>query len=668
MACVSAGLHLVSAGIAANCQAPNQPPHWLPLLTTTRQAHTLSYQQASLAYPVHLRGVVTFYDPYQEGHPALFIADATGSIFIQAAARPILPLHPGSVVEVSGVTDPGGYAPIIIDPEIRIVGESRPLPNPRRVTLSYLLTGAEDGQWVAIEGLVHSVESDGMHVILTLATNEGVCTATTVKQDGANYAGLSDAKVLIPGVAAPLVDNKRQMMGVRLLFPDFQAITVEEPAPLDPFALPLQPLGSLLKYSPLMLLQHRVHVRGRVTLHWPGRTLCILDGNDGLCVQTEDRTVLQEGELVDVTGFPARENFEPTLSDATLRPAGNRIAPPPKRITAEEAFQGEHNGELVQIEGRLIGKTLVMGDPALLLSSGRILFPAVLPPPSIYQEKEHGSAWVDGSRLLVTGVFSGKVDSRQITRQEGISRLESFQILLRSPGDVTVVETPSWWTNQHALMVLGLVATLTVAVLFWVAILRRQVAQQTLHLRRSEERFRHLARHDALTGLTVRTVLMERLELSLQEARDKQMPFALLMIDVDRFKPINDTMGHVVGDEILCIVGKRILASVRETDTVARMGGDEFTVLLQGVPGVEEGGKIAAQMVANVSAQIILRGRGREVPVSISVGITAYPSGGEDATSLLHNADVAMYRAKELGGNSYQIFSQDMAEMGANHT
>lgn len=664
LACVSAGLPLALAGIAADCQAPNRPPARLPLLTTTRQAHTLTYEQASRAYPVHLRGVVTFYDPYQEGNPALFIADASGSIFVGLPHGPILPLQTGSVVEVSGVTDPGGFAPIIVHPETRIVGASRPLPTPLRVTLPDLFTGTLDGQWIAIEGLVHSVETDGMHVVLTLATDDGLITATTVKQEGANYASLVDCKILIPAVAAPLVDNKRQMVGVRLLFPDFKAIKVEEPAPVDPFALPLRPLNSLLQYSPATPFQHRVHIRARVTLHWPGRTLCILDGDDGLCVQLLDQTALQEGELVDVTGFPARDNYEPTLSDATLRPAGNSIVSTPRRITAEDAFKGDHTGELVQMEGRLIGRSQVMGDSALLLSSGRILFPAILPAASLNPGRVQGPEWVDGSTVLVTGVFSGKVDVRQITRKEGISRLESFQILLRSPKDVAIVETPSWWTSQHTLMVLSLVATLTLAVLLWVVVLRRRVEQQTLLLRRSEENFRHLAQHDALTGLAARTLLQERLELSLEGARRKQTPFALLTMDVDNFKLVNDTLGHAAGDEILCIAVKRIQASVRETDTVARMGGDEFTVLLPGVHGMEAAGKIAAQVVASVSGPIVLRGR--EVAVSVSVGVTAYPEGGEDATSLLHTADIAMYRAKTQGRNRYQLFSPDMAKAGAN--
>ncbi len=652
---LAAVLVLLLAG--SRCPASGLPEKRLPVLTTTRQAHTLTYRQALLAYPVHLRGVVTFYDPYEEGHPALFIADATGSIFILGAPHSVQWAHAGSVVEVSGVTDPGGYAPIITHPEIRVVGESRPLPNPRRVTLSHLLTGAEDGQWVAIEGLVHSVESEGMHVVLTLVTNDGVFTATTVKQDGANYAGLVDSIVLIPGVAAPLVDDKRHMVGVRLLFPDFRAIAVEEPAPLDPFALPIRPLGSLLQYSPVMLLQHRVHVRGRVTLHWPGRTLCILDGNDGLCVQTVDRTGLRVGDMVDVIGFPARENYEPTLSDATLRPAGDRIGVPPKRITVDQAFQGEHNGELVQIEGQYMGRSLVQGDSALILSSGRILFPAVLPPGSINPEEEHGSSWVDGSRILVTGVFAGKVDPRKITRRGGTSRLESFQILLQSPRDVVIVSVPSWWNSEHTLEVLSAVVFAMAAILVWVAVLRRQVHRQTEVIRQSEERFRHLAEHDGLTGLPVRTVLLERLELAMKEIKRQPISLALLMVDVDGFKQLNDTLGHAVGDQVLCTIGCRLQESVRSTDTVARMGGDEFTVLLNGLRHEREAQKIASQLVSNVSAPMAIDGR--TVEVSVSVGVATYPENGSDVNTLMRNSDAALYQAKARGRNCYQIYSAD---------
>ena len=670
--CASAVLVLGLAGVGAQTPPTRPLPARLPLLTTARQVHTLTPKQAELAYPVKLRGVVIYYDPDRDGHPALFVADRTGSIYVDMAPQPTLAVRAGSVVEVSGVSDPAGFAPIVGQieggPEANVIatGNSAPLPKPRKVTLPFLLTGSEDGQWVSLEGVVHSVEFDDKHVVLTLATIEGTITAMSVKEKGADYGALVDSKVQIRAVASPLFSDKRELIGMRLLFPDFKtSIAIEEPAPADPFAAPLRPFDSLLQFVPGATLAHRVHLRGRVTLQWPGRKLCFQDGEDGLCVETTDRTALQEGELVDVAGFPARENYLPTLSDATFRPVGGRaVVSLAKSISAEEGLNGQHDGDLVQIEGRLIGRTLVMNDPALLLSSDSLVFPVVLPAAAGGAEKAYDSHWIDGSKLHVTGVLSGIVDARQTNRNEGELRLESFQILLQSPGDVSLIETASWWTGRHSLTVLGLVALVTLSVLFWVMILRRRVEQQTLVIRRSEEKFRHLAQYDSLTGLAVRSVMHERLDLAFEEAKRKRTPLALFMMDVDNFKQINDTFGHAAGDKVLSAIGERIPASVRETDTAARMGGDEFTVLLAGVPSIHEAARIAAQVVANVTAPVYFHEQA--VPFTVSVGVATFPEGGEDAATLLHNADLALYRAKTAGRNRIQLFTPDLALAGAN--
>ena len=133
-------------------------------------------------------------------------------------------------------------------------------------------------------------------------------------------------------------------------------------------------------------------------------------------------------------------------------------------------------------------------------------------------------------------------------------------------------------------------------------------------------------------------------------ARRKQTPLALLTMDVDRLKQVNDSLGHAAGDEILRVTAQRIRAAVRETDTVARMSGDEFIVLLPGVRGLREASKIASHVVSSVADSVNFRGQ--EVPISVSAGISTYPDGGEDTTSLLQNGDAAMNQAKALGGNA----------------
>ena len=480
---------LAAVWAESRCPASDLQTKQLPVLTTARQVHGLTVEQASLGYPVRLRGVVTFWDPYQEGHRALFIADSTGGVFVAPGFAPNLPLHAGSLVEVSGVSDPGGYSPMVTNSSIRILPGTKSLPAARAVALAQLLNGSEDCQWVALRGIVRSVELDGMHVVLTVATADGTITATTDKEEGANYSALVDSEIVISGVAAPLVNLRRQMTGARLLFPGMKTITVTEPAPPDPFLLPVQSLSSLLQYSPQGDSPHRIHVRGRVTLWWPGQTVCIVDETAGLCIETTDRTVLNEGDLIDVAGFPGRKDYLPSITAATLKPAGSGGSVTPVgisaasaldtgqkdsgtvsqaahiEISAANAFATDRNGELIRIEGTLVGKNRGLNGSTLLLSSGGIVFPAILPPDAIGNEKQLESSWADGSRVEVTGVFAAKVDEQRTIRQEGIARFESFQILLRSPQDVLILSAPSWWNGAHSLEVLGL-SVLTMLAIF----------------------------------------------------------------------------------------------------------------------------------------------------------------------------------------------------------
>ena len=681
---LSAGRLAILAGVVliafaeSICLASDTPSKQLPLLITARQVHDLSPDQASQGFPVRLRGVVTFYDAYQEGHRALFIADRTGEVFVAPGFGPRLPLHAGSFVEVTGETDPGGFSPIVSHSSIRILPGSKPLPAASAVTVSQLLNGGKDSDWVALEGIVHSVEFDGMHVVLTVATPDGTLSATTDKEDGADYSSLVDSEIVIQGINAPLVNARRQLTGVRLLFPGIETISVRTPAPADPFSLPTFPLSTLLQYSPHPASSHRIHVRGRVTLSWPGQTVCIVDKSAGLCIQTADRTPLKEGDLIDVAGFLERKDFLPSITAATLQRAESGGSVTPIEISAADAFDmgnrhagrassaahtdiseanspaTDRNQELVRIEGKLVGKNRGLNGSTLLLSSNGVVFPAVLPADA-RDEKQQKSSWIEGSTLAVTGVFIGKVDERQAVRGEGIAHIESFRILLRSPEDVHVVSAPPWWNSEHALAVLGIVLLITIAILGWVGILRRQVDQQTEIIRRSETRFRHMAEHDGLTGLPVRNVLLDRLGLALDEIKRRACSLALLMVDVDNFKHINDTMGHAMGDQVLITIGARLQESLRSTDTIARMGGDEFTVLLTGLTSPEEAQKIASHLVSKISEPMMFQGI--RVEVSVSVGVATYPESGSDVKTLLRNSDAALYQAKAKGRNCYQMHS-----------
>jgi diguanylate cyclase (GGDEF)-like protein/PAS domain S-box-containing protein len=176
--------------------------------------------------------------------------------------------------------------------------------------------------------------------------------------------------------------------------------------------------------------------------------------------------------------------------------------------------------------------------------------------------------------------------------------------------------------------------------------------------KRSEQQTRHLAEHDFLTDLPNRVLLLDRLSLALATARRKNTMLAVLFLDLDRFKNINDTMGHHVGDQLLKEVARRLCKCVRGVDTVSRQGGDEFVIMLPEIGGVEHVAHVAASVMQAID-QVYLIGP-YELNVSTSIGISIYPNDGQDMADLIRTADIAMYHVKERGRNGYQFFNADM--------
>ncbi|HEU5339145.1 MAG TPA: EAL domain-containing protein, partial [Sulfuricaulis sp.] len=174
----------------------------------------------------------------------------------------------------------------------------------------------------------------------------------------------------------------------------------------------------------------------------------------------------------------------------------------------------------------------------------------------------------------------------------------------------------------------------------------------------AQERLQYLAHHDSLTGLPNRAMFLERLDHALTRARWTSRPLAVLFLDLDRFKNINDTLGHDIGDSALRVAAQRLLDSVREGDTVARLGGDEFTVLLEDLASTDDVPVVAQKILESVSQPFEVEDR--EFVMTTSIGISLYPSDGDDSLNLLRNADTAMYRAKEMGRNKSQFYSSEM--------
>jgi diguanylate cyclase (GGDEF)-like protein/PAS domain S-box-containing protein len=184
--------------------------------------------------------------------------------------------------------------------------------------------------------------------------------------------------------------------------------------------------------------------------------------------------------------------------------------------------------------------------------------------------------------------------------------------------------------------------------------------------RRFEERLSFLAQYDVLTGLPNRALFYDRLRQAVGRAKREQTMVGLMFLDLDRFKQINDTLGHAAGDRVLKVVADRLKGFLREVDTIARLGGDEFTVVIEGVSQPEQLSGVAEKIRNALAEPVDLDGR--DMSVSASIGITLYPRDGEDIEHLIKNADIAMYHAKHRGGRQqFQFYEQGMGPLAAEH-
>ena len=188
----------------------------------------------------------------------------------------------------------------------------------------------------------------------------------------------------------------------------------------------------------------------------------------------------------------------------------------------------------------------------------------------------------------------------------------------------------------------------------------RGVARDITARVRAEEELARMAHYDALTGLPNRALLHGRLERAMARADRGQTLLAVMFLDLDQFKEINDSLGHAVGDAVLKEISLRLESCLRTTDTVARLGGDEFTILLEDVRTAEEISRIADKLLRAISERADVAGH--ELHMSTSIGVTVYPLDDHDSDTLLRNADLAMYHAKQEGRNNVQFFSHDMSE------
>ena len=260
-----------------------------------------------------------------------------------------------------------------------------------------------------------------------------------------------------------------------------------------------------------------------------------------------------------------------------------------------------------------------------------------------------GTAVFRGETVVVSDTFSDPLweDCRELAREHGYRSCWSTPIVSHQGAILGTFAMYSRTVREPADVEANLVETAT------------RIAGIAIERRQSEERISFLATHDALTGLPNRALLKERLSQALLYAQRYDCCATVAFVDLDNFKVVNDSLGHNAGDELLKAVAKRMVGCVRAADTVVRLGGDEFVVLLLNQPGSGDALSATIQKLREAVAEPVTVG-GHEFRVTSSIGIATYPRDGADADTLLANADAAMYRAKEIGRDSFQFYTPQL--------
>jgi signal transduction histidine kinase/CheY-like chemotaxis protein len=449
------------------------------LIETVHELHTLSRQEAALGLPARLRAVATYVEPLRG---LLFVQDRTGGTFVWLGIRPSVDFAVGDVVEVVGATDPGDYAPLVREAHVRRLGPGK-LPDPPIGSLYRLFSGHEDSNWIETEGTVTSVGEREGSSILTLVEGDRSFEAN-VSVANPHAGEFLNARIRLTGVCAAKLNARRQLAGIRIFVPGWKNITVLSKAGPIPAADSATPIGDLLKYSAAE--PSCVRVRGVLTLAPHDGPAYVQDSTAGVQVETTAPVGLPPGATVEAVGFPAAGPFSAVLENAEIRRASRTLRIEPADISADDALAGAYDSQLVRMEGTVVNHLDTFADQVLAVEDGDRLFDAHLP----YTGKE--VSWPGtGARVRLTGVCSVRVEERS-----GEIVPIDFNLYLRSPGDMTVVQAAPWWSTRHILELLAVTATVVLVCAIWILLLRKRVQMQTGIIKEKlaqEERLREAA-------------------------------------------------------------------------------------------------------------------------------------------------------------------------------
>ena len=295
---------------------------------------------------------------------------------------------------------------------------------------------------------------------------------------------------------------------------------------------------------------------------------------------------------------------------------------------------------------------MIRYEPTLLLASVGVAIAASFAALWLFIRLRNGRSWKTSLARLGSAIVMGLAICGM-----HYTGMAAARFSVSSHGTGAVGLDSLWLATTVGVLALALLSITTI-LLVYDAHLESKTRRHNEQLEQANAQLQHVATHDALTGLPNRLLLADRLEQAIAQSERRDRRFAVMVMDLDRFKSINDSLGHLSGDELLKEAARRLLTRLRRTDTLARLAGDEFVIVLNEISGVRDAESVASGVLTDIGRPVALSGL--EVHVSASIGISIYPDDGTDAETLLQNADAAMYHAKKNGRNAFQFFTSTM--------
>jgi two-component system sensor histidine kinase/response regulator len=435
-------------------------------LTLAQDVRMLTAENAQNGYPVQLRGVVTW---ALKDCADLFVNDSSGGIYVWlpkelSSSAPMI----GDEVEIVGKTGHGRFAPYVSATQVQYLGRVHTPPG-KPVTLRDALTGAEDSQFVQMEGYLRAVKKERELYRAFLSTPSGEFEALTPQTPV--WKDAVGSIVSVTGVCGMTLTERDAISRILLWVGGDTEPDIIEPAPSDPFAVGTRSIPSLHQFDANSVLNRRVKTSGTVTAYTPGRYLVLQDGSDGVTVLTREHAPLAPGDRVEVSAFIGFEGSRLVLREGLYRKIGKAESLlPALDISRDIPLDERIDSRLVRVTGTLLQIHQGGRENGLIVRAADRVHEAILP----QGQTNNFPHLAIGSLVAVTGVGEVQVDEYKEPR--------AFRILLRSPGDVLVLQAPPRITVERALAAVGVLAGLVLLGFFWVRSLRRTVRSQTTRI------------------------------------------------------------------------------------------------------------------------------------------------------------------------------------------